>query len=136
MFLSFFLAILNFGYFTIFGRYLRRFAFFFSTLANMCLSCRLYSWLLAPLLEICILHLNVVLFFFFFFCLNKTFYFSLNIRHAYLQVHLPFCQSQQQQQHRSLHLLDLRHQILLWQWSSSPMALVCLSLSLSLSLCG
>ena len=82
MLLSFFLAILNFGYFTIFGRYLRRFAFFFSTLANMCLSCRLYSWLLAPLLEICILHLNVVLFFFFFFCLNKTFCSSLYIKHA------------------------------------------------------
>ena len=41
-------------------------------------------------------------------------------------------QSQQRQQHRSLHLLDLRHQILLWQRPSSPMAPVCLSLSLSL----
>ena len=80
MFLSFILAILNFGYFTIFGRYLRRFASFFSRLANMCLSCKLYSWLLAPLLEICVLHLNVVLFFFY---LNKTFCFSLYIKHAY-----------------------------------------------------
>ena len=69
-----------------------------------------------------------------FFWLNKTFYFSLNIRHAYLQVHLPFCQSQQQQQHRSLQLLDLIHQILLWQQPSSPMALVCLSLSLWVAL--
>ena len=38
-----------------------------------------------PLLEICVLHSIVVLFFW----LNKTFCFSLNIRHAYLQVHLP-----------------------------------------------
>ena len=43
-------------------------------------------------------------------------------------------QSQQRQQHRSLHLLDLRHQILLWQRPSSPMAPVCPSLSLSFSL--
>ena len=69
-----------------------------------------------------------------FFWLNKTFYFSLNIRHAYLQVHLPFCQSQQGQQHRSLHLLNLRHQILLWQRPSFPMAPVCLSLSLWVAL--
>ena len=38
-----------------------------------------------PLLEICVLHSIVVLFFW----LNKTFCSSLNIRHAYLQVHLP-----------------------------------------------
>ena len=83
-----------------------------------------------PLLEICFTF-KCCAFFSFFFWLNKTFCSSLNIWHAYLQVHLPFCQSQQQQQH-NLHLLDLRHQILLWQRPSSPMAPVCLSLSLSL----
>ena len=46
----------------------------------------------------------------------------------------PFCQSQQRQQHRSLHLLDLRHQILLWQRPSSRMAPICLSLSLWVAL--
>ena len=87
------------------------------------------------LLKICVLHLNVVLFFFFFFLwLNKTFCSNLNIRHTYLVFtgSPPFCQSQQRQQHQSLHLSNLRHQILLWQRPSSPMAPVCLSLSLFL----
>ena len=73
---------------------------------------------------------------FFFFLLNKTFCSNLNIRHAYLVFtgSPPFCQSQQRQQHQSLHLPDLKHQILLWQRPSSPMAPICLSLSLSFSL--
>lgn len=39
-----------------------------------------------------------------------------------------------QQQHRPLQLLDLRHQILLWQRPSSPLAPVCLSLFLWVTL--
>ena len=69
-----------------------------------------------PFLEICFTFKCCA----FFLGLNKTFCSSLNIRHTYLQVHLPFCQSQQRQQHQSLHLLDLRHQILLWHWPLLP----------------
>ena len=72
--------------------------------------------------------------FFFFFLLNKTFCSSLYIRHACFTGSPPLCQSQQRQQHRSLHLLDLKHQILLWQRPSSPMAPICLSLSLWVAL--